>query len=59
MVKNVKMEKKYQHSFSSWSSQTCFSIYQWLVTKEDTESYIPGVYETVVRQVQITVLNNR
>lgn len=32
---------------------------EWLITFEDTETYIPNVSEEVVEQVQITTLNNR
>merc|ERR1712137_454595 len=32
---------------------------EWLVTNQDTHCYIPDVYEEVVGQVPITVLNNR
>lgn len=32
---------------------------EWLIALEDTETYIPGVYETVVGVVQITTLTNR
>lgn len=32
---------------------------EWLVTMEDTETYIPGVYEEVVGVVKITTLTNR
>jgi major vault protein len=32
---------------------------EWLVTKEQAETYVPGVYEQVVTPVKITVLTNR
>eukprot|EP00494_Astrolonche_serrata_P030739 UN31007 len=32
---------------------------EWLVTKSMAESYIPSVYEEVIRPVAITILNNR
>lgn len=32
---------------------------EWLITMEQAESYIPGVYEEVVANVEITTLNNR
>jgi len=32
---------------------------EWLVTKEQAETYIPGVYEEVVNTVPITVLTNQ
>jgi len=32
---------------------------EWLITFNDTESYIPNVYEEVVANVNITTLNNR
>ncbi|CAG0913005.1 unnamed protein product [Notodromas monacha] len=32
---------------------------EWLVTHLDTETYIPGVYEEVKGEVEITVLSNR
>jgi len=32
---------------------------EWLVTKEQAETYVPGVYEQVVKEVQITVLSNQ
>merc|ERR1719242_1886422 len=32
---------------------------EWLVTKEQGETYVPGVYEQVVKEVQITVLTNQ
>jgi major vault protein len=32
---------------------------EWLVTLKEAESYIPDVQETVVGEIQVTVLNNR
>jgi len=32
---------------------------EWLITTEDTDTYIPGIYEDVVAEVEITVLTNR
>eukprot|EP00300_Choanocystis_sp_HF-7_P012318 c17840_g2_i1.p1 GENE.c17840_g2_i1~~c17840_g2_i1.p1 ORF type:complete len:848 (+),score=234.53 c17840_g2_i1:27-2546(+) len=32
---------------------------EWLVTLKDAETYIPGVYEEVVREVPLTSLSNR
>jgi len=32
---------------------------EWLVTSEDTETYIPDVYEELVTEVKLTTLNNR
>ena len=32
---------------------------EWLVTNKETETYIPGVYEEIKGNIDITVLNNR
>jgi len=31
---------------------------EWLVSNEDTDTYIPDVYENIIRKVKVTTLNN-
>ncbi|KAK3588873.1 hypothetical protein CHS0354_025855 [Potamilus streckersoni] len=61
---HVLTEKKALHLRSLRTFKDDFGVTrkngeEWLITMNDTETHIPGVYEEVVRVVNITTLTNR
>lgn len=53
------MHVKAKKTFVDEFSKTRKNGEEWLITLQDTETYIPGVYEDVLGTVTITTLSNR
>jgi major vault protein len=59
LTEKVALHLRATKSFKDRFGRTRKTGEEWLITFEDAESYIPGVYEDVVAQVDITTLSNR